>query len=417
MAENLNPFENMIKQVDKVAGMLKMDKNLVACLKAPKKTVIASLPVKMDDGSVQVFEAYRVLHSDAMGPGKGGVRFHQNVNLDEVKALSGWMTWKCAIAGIPYGGAKGGVTVDPTKLSESELERLSRRYVYAMIEELGHEKDIPAPDVNTNGQIMGWMVDTYCQLKGTSQRGSFTGKPINLGGSLGRPEATGRGVRFAAEVAAKNMGLEMKGARLIVQGFGNVGSITAKLMVKECGCKLIGVSDVFGAIYDENGLDIDKLLELAAKERTIKNYVGGKKMSNEEILEKECDILVPAALENVITGKNANNIKTKLLVEAANGPTTPDADKILSDKGVVLVPDVLANAGGVIVSYFEWVQNMDHYYWTEEKVNNELREKMFHNAQAVIDMAKKHKTDLRNAGYMIAMERVADVIKIRGIFP
>jgi glutamate dehydrogenase/leucine dehydrogenase len=417
MAETLNPFENMLKQVDKVATMLNMDQNLVACLKAPKKAITVSLPIKKDDGSVEVFEGYRVQYNDAMGPCKGGIRFHQNVNLDEVKALAGWMTWKCAVSGIPYGGGKGGVIVDPSKLSEAELERLSRRYIFSISDEIGVERDIPAPDVNTNGKIMGWMIDTYCQIKGTAQVGVLTGKPLNLGGSKGRVEATGRGVRFAAEVAAKNMGLEMKGARLIVQGFGNVGSVAAKLMVKECGCKIVGATDVNGGIYDANGLDIDKLLELNEKDRTIKNYPGGQRLSNEEIIEKECEILVPAALENVITSKNANNIKTKLVVEGANGPTTPEADKILSDKGIWVVPDILANSGGVIVSYFEWVQNIDHYYWPEERVNNELKDKMFNNTQAVVDMAKEYKTDLRTGAYMIAMERVGEAIKVRGIFP
>jgi len=417
MAETLNPFENMLKQVDKVAGMMNMDENIVKVLKAPMKSIFVSLPINKDDGSIEVFEGFRVQYNDALGPCKGGIRFHQGVSFDEVRALAGWMTWKCAVAGLPYGGGKGGVVVDPSKLSEKELERLARRYIYAISEEIGVEKDIPAPDVNTNPKMMGWMIDTYCRVKGTASIGVLTGKPINLGGSAGRVEATGRGVRFAAEVAAKNMGLDMKGARLIVQGFGNVGSVAAILLVKECGCRIIGASDVNGAIYDPNGLDIDELAELSEKERTIKNYSGGERLSNEELIEKECDIIVPAALENVITSKNANNIKTKLIVEGANGPTTPEADKILFDNGIWVVPDILANSGGVIVSYFEWVQNIDHYFWPEERVNNELKDKMFQNTQAVVDMAKEYNTDLRDGAYMIAMKRVSDAIKVRGIFP
>ncbi|PLX15327.1 MAG: glutamate dehydrogenase [Candidatus Muiribacterium halophilum] len=417
MAETLNPFENMKKQVDKVAGMMNMDENIVKILKSPMKSILVSLPINKDDGSIEVFEGFRVQYNDALGPCKGGIRFHQGVTIDEVRALAGWMTWKCAVSGLPYGGGKGGVIVDPSKLSEKELEKLARRYIYAISEEIGVEKDIPAPDVNTNPKMMGWMIDTYCRVKGTASIGVLTGKPINLGGSAGRVEATGRGVRFAAEVAAKNMGLDMNGARLIVQGFGNVGSIAARLMVKECGCKIVGASDVNGAIYDNNGLDIDKLIKLTETDGTIKNYDGGERISNEELIEKECEILVPAALENVITSKNAKNINTKLIVEGANGPTTPEADKILFEKGIWVVPDILANSGGVIVSYFEWVQNIDHYYWPEERVNNELKEKMFQNTQAVIDMAKKYNTDMRDGAYMIAMERVADGIKIRGIFP
>lgn len=417
MAETLNPFENMLKQVDKVAGMLNMDPNMVKVLKAPKKTVMVSLPIKKDDGSIEVYEGYRVQYNDALGPFKGGIRFHHGVTLDEVKALAGWMTWKCAVAGIPYGGGKGGVVCDPSTLSMSELERLSRRYIFSISDEIGVERDIPAPDVNTNPNVMGWMVDTFCQIKGTASVGIITGKPLNLGGSAGRVQATGRGVRFAAEVAAKNKGLDMKGARLIVQGFGNVGSVAADLMVNECGCKLVGASDVYGGIYDPNGLDVKKLVELVKRERTIKNYQGGQRMTNEEIIEQECEILSPCALENVITSKNADRIKAKLIVEGANGPTTPDADTVLNSKGIWVVPDILANSGGVIVSYFEWVQNIDHYYWPEDRVNNELKVKMFQNTQAVIDMAKEYKTDLRTGAYMIAMERVADAIKVRGIFP
>ncbi len=417
MAETLNPFENMLKQVDKVAGMLNMDPNMVKVLKAPKKTVMVSLPIKKDDGSIEVYEGYRVQYNDALGPFKGGIRFHHGVTLDEVKALAGWMTWKCAVAGIPYGGGKGGVVCDPSTLSMNELERLSRRYIFSISDEIGVERDIPAPDVNTNPNVMGWMVDTFCQIKGTASVGIITGKPLNLGGSAGRVQATGRGVRFAAEVAAKNKGLDMKGARLIVQGFGNVGSVAADLMVNECGCKLVGASDVYGGIYDPNGLDVKKLVELVKRERTIKNYQGGQRMTNEEIIEQECEILSPCALENVITSKNADRIKAKLIVEGANGPTTPEADTVLNSKGIWVVPDILANSGGVIVSYFEWVQNIDHYYWPEDRVNNELKVKMFQNTQAVIDMAKEYKTDLRTGAYMIAMERVADAIKVRGIFP
>lgn len=417
MAETLNPFENMLKQVDKVAGMLNMDPNMVKVLKAPKKTVMVSLPIKKDDGSIEVYEGFRVQYNDALGPCKGGIRFHHGVTLDEVKALAGWMTWKCAVSGIPYGGGKGGVVCDPSTLSMNELERLSRRYIFSISDEIGVERDIPAPDVNTNPNVMGWMVDTFCQIKGTASVGIITGKPLNLGGSAGRVQATGRGVRFAAEVAAKNKGLDMKGARLIVQGFGNVGSVAADLMVNECGCKLVGASDVYGGIYDPNGLDVKKLVELVKRERTIKNYQGGQRMTNEEIIEQECEILSPCALENVITSKNADRIKAKLIVEGANGPTTPEADTVLNSKGIWVVPDILANSGGVIVSYFEWVQNIDHYYWPEDRVNNELKVKMFQNTQSVIDMAKEYKTDLRTGAYMIAMERVADAIKVRGIFP
>ncbi|MGM0608787.1 MAG: Glu/Leu/Phe/Val family dehydrogenase [Candidatus Muiribacteriota bacterium] len=417
MAETMNPFENMCKQIDKVADMLDMDRNLVEILKAPKKSIGVSCPIKMDDGSIKVFDAYRVQYNDALGPCKGGIRFHHEVDLDEVKALAGWMTWKCAVAGVPYGGGKGGVACDISQFSESELERLARRFIYSIADDIGEHKDIPAPDVGTNPKIMGWMIDTYLQVKSSGTCAALTGKPLNLGGSEGRFEATGRGVRFSAEVAAKRMGLHLAGSNLIVQGFGNVGSIAADLMVKECGCKLVGASDVNGAFYDPNGLDVEKLVELLEKDGTIAAYSGGKKMTNAEMIEQDCDILVPAALANVITSENANNIKAKLIAEGANGPTTPEADKILFDKGVWIIPDILANAGGVIVSYFEWVQNMDYYYWTEERVNKDLKDKMDANTNRVIDRAVEHKTDLRTAAYMIAMEKVADVIKVRGVFP
>lgn len=412
----VNPLEVAHKQLDTAANYLHLDKRIHAILREPKRVVEVSIPVHMDDGSIQIFKGYRAQHCDAVGPTKGGIRFHQNVSLDEVKALSIWMTFKCGVVGLPYGGAKGGVIVDPQKLSAGELERLSRGYIRAIAPFVGADKDIPAPDVNTNGQIMAWMSDEYNEIKGHSEPGMLTGKPISVGGSLGRTAATGRGVMITAQEVAKELGIDITKAKVVVQGFGNVGSNAARLLAQEAGAKVIAVSDVYGGIYREDGLDLAAVDEAVRKYGTVTKTPGVKTISNEELLELPCDILVPAALENQITVDNAADIKAKVVVEAANGPTTPDADKILRDRHIVVVPDILANSGGVTVSYFEWVQNLSNFYWSEEEVNTRLKNMMVKAFHEVWDMYQEHQADvdMRTAAYMVSIKRVADAIKAKG---
>lgn len=412
----VNPLEVAHKQLDTAANYLHLDKRIHAILREPKRVVEVSIPVHMDDGSIQIFKGYRAQHCDAVGPTKGGIRFHQNVSLDEVKALSIWMTFKCGVVGLPYGGAKGGVIVDPQKLSAGELERLSRGYIRAIAPFVGADKDIPAPDVNTNGQIMAWMSDEYNEIKGHSEPGMLTGKPISVGGSLGRTAATGRGVMITAQEVAKELGIDITKAKVVVQGFGNVGSNAARLLAQEVGAKVVAVSDVYGGIYCEDGLDLAAVDEAVQKYGTVTKTPGVKAISNKELLELPCDILVPAALENQITVDNAADIKAKVVVEAANGPTTPDADKILRDRHIVLVPDILANSGGVTVSYFEWVQNLSNFYWSEEEVNTRLKNMMVKAFHEVWDMYQEHRADvdMRTAAYMVSIKRVADAIKDKG---
>ena len=416
-----NPYDNMLSVLDQAAGTLGLKQEQVVAFKYPERELKVSLPIKMDDGSVKVFEGYRVQHSTVRGPAKGGIRYHQNVEMDEVKALAGWMTLKCAVADIPYGGGKGGIVLDPTKLSAGELERLTRSFTIAIAPIIGPDKDIPAPDVNTNATIMAWMVDTYCTLTGKNDLGVVTGKPIALGGSKGRAEATGRGVMLATRELLKKLGRDMKGATVAVQGFGNVGMVSAQMLYNQ-GCKIVAVSDISGGYLNPNGFDIPTLSAYIMEQRgrLLKDApmpAGTTACDNEAVLACACDVLVPAALENQITGENADRIQAKAIVEGANGPTTVEADAILQKKGVAVVPDILANAGGVVVSYFEWVQNLQSYYWEEDRVNTELEAKMVSAFEAVYSAATKHNTTLRMGAYMTALGRLVEAAQLRGIWP
>ena len=408
-------FEDALKRVDAAADRLNLDENIYKILRKPKKQVIVSVPVEMDDGSIKVFDGYRVHYNVAMGPAKGGIRFHPNVTLDEVKTLAMWMTWKCAVANIPYGGAKGGIAVDPKKLSKKELERLTRRYIAEIIDLIGPDIDVPAPDVNTNPEIMGWIVDTYSMHMRRTVTSVVTGKPVFLGGSLGRKEATGRGVMLMVREAGKVFGLPIEKSTVAVQGFGNVGSIAASLIARQ-GAKVVALSDVNGGIYNKNGIDVDAALKKVAETGTVTGLAGTQPITNEELLELNVDYLVPAALENQITEKNADKIQAKIIVEGANGPTTTKADKILHDRGIILIPDILSNAGGVTVSYFEWVQDREGYFWKESVVNERLEEIMVKAFKDVYGMSKKYNETMRMGAYMLAIKRVADVTKARGIY-
>ena len=415
-----NPYENVLKVMDEAAQILGYSESDIEPLKYPERELKVSFPVVMDDGSTRVFEGYRIQHSTSRGPAKGGIRFHPAVNNDEVKALAAWMTFKCAVVNIPYGGGKGGVVCDPHELSERELRAITRRFTAAIMPLIGPDQDIPAPDVGSNAAVMGWMMDTYSMLKGHCVHGVVTGKPIELGGALGRNEATGRGVMFTTRNIMKKMGMEMKGTDVAVQGMGNVGSITAKLLHQE-GMKVVAVSDVSGGVYKKDGLDIPAILAYLGKDR--KNLLSGyeeegmTRITNEELLELPVTVLVPAALENQINGTNADKIQAKLIVEAANGPTAAEADPILNDKGVVIVPDILSNAGGVVVSYFEWVQNIQSVSWTEEEVNAKLERIMNNSFEAVYNIAQEKKVPLRTGAYLIAVDRVVKAKKARAIWP
>ena len=408
-------FGNVMKQFDEAAQRLNLSKELIEFIKMPRRSTIVHLPVRMDDGSFRLFPAYRVQHSIVRGPAKGGIRYHPDVTLDEVQALASWMTWKCAVVNIPFGGGKGGVVCDPQSMSEGELERLTRRYVADLMNVFGPEDDIPAPDVGTGPRVMAWFMDTYSMRYGHSVPGSVTGKPVNLGGSLGRPEATGRGVMITVREAAKHLGMELHGATGSVQGFGNVGSISARLL-EELGVKFTHVSDVTGAIENPNGIDIGTLIAYVEKKKTVIGFPGSKKISPEDVLYAKVDILIPAALENQITQANAKRINCKILGEGANGPTTPEADKILAKRGVLVIPDILCNAGGVTVSYFEWVQNRIGYAWTEDEVNRRLEEKMIAAFQDVLKTSLENKVEMRIGAYMLAIGRVMDVVTQRGIY-
>ena len=415
-----NPYENVLKVMDEAAQILGYSESDIEPLKYPERELKVSVPVVMDDGSTRVFEGYRIQHSTSRGPAKGGIRFHPAVNNDEVKALAAWMTFKCAVVNIPYGGGKGGVVCDPHELSERELRAITRRFTAAIMPLIGPDQDIPAPDVGSNAAVMGWMMDTYSMLKGHCVHGVVTGKPIELGGALGRNEATGRGVMFTTRNIMKKMGMEMKGTDVAVPGMGNVGSITAKLLHQE-GMKVVAVSDVSGGIYKKEGLDIPAILAYLGKDR--KNLLSGyeedgmTRITNEELLELPVTVLVPAALENQINGTNADKIQAKLIVEAANGPTAAEADPILNEKGVVIVPDILSNAGGVVVSYFEWVQNIQSVSWTEEEVNAKLERIMNNSFEAVYNIAQEKKVPLRTGAYLIAVDRVVKAKKARAIWP
>lgn len=416
MSKKVNPYDICVRQFDKVADFLKLEPGIREFLIKPKRQLIVSIPVELDDGSYVVFDGYRVQHNIARGPAKGGIRFHQDVTLDEVKALATWMTWKCAVVNVPFGGAKGGVACDPTKMSGKEIERLTRRFTAEISIIIGPEKDIPAPDVNTNAQTMSWIMDTFSLLRGYSVPGVVTGKPLFIGGSLGRDAATGRGVMFVVKEAAKKLELDPAETKVIVQGFGNVGS-NAALLLEELGFKIVGICDVYAAAYNENGIDIKRAVDYVHSTGKVVDLPDAKQVSHEEFLTLPCDILVPAALEAQITEENAGKIKAKIIAEGANGPTTPEADEILYDKGVLVIPDILANAGGVTVSYFEWVQDLMAHYWTESEVNSKLEKIMKDAFNQVYNSATAQKISMRDAAYILAVARVAEATRIRGIYP
>ena len=412
----IDAFEAAQIQLEKAVSKMSLDPNILVQLKKPERVLVVSIPVKMDNGAVKVFTGFRSQYNTARGPAKGGVRYHPDVSLDEVKALSAWMTWKCAVVGIPYGGAKGGVICNPKEMSDGELERLSRRYIYEISSIIGPKKDIPAPDVYTTPKIMGWYVDTYNKLTGEASFSTITGKPLELWGSEGRGEATARGLSYTIEVAAEKLKIDPLGATVVIQGYGNAGSISAKLLRKQ-GYKIIAVSDSKGGAYNPQGIDPSEILDYKIKTSTVKGFPKAKFISNKDLLEIECDVLVPAALEGVITEKNANNIKAKIIAEAANGPTTPEADEILYQRGVFIIPDILANAGGVTVSYFEWIQGLYGYFWNEERVNRRLKKLMVKAFNEVLKLAQKEKIDNRTAAYIYAISKVAEAMKVRGIWP
>jgi glutamate dehydrogenase (NAD(P)+) len=417
-SDKINPLDMAIKQVDIAAEKLNLDPGLCEKIKHTKRELIVHFPVKMDDGSVKIFTGYRVQHNVTRGPGKGGIRYHPDVDLDEVRALAMWMTWKAAVVNIPFGGAKGGVQCDPKNMSSQELENMTRRFTWEIAMMIGPEQDIPAPDVYTNPQVMAWIMDTYSILKGYSVPGVVTGKPLELGGSLGRFEATGKGVFITAQEAARHLKMPMKGARVAIQGSGNVGGIAAQYFDRG-GARVIAISDSKGAVYNKKGLNISKVLECKKKYYCVitPEAKAGEEITNEELLELDCDILVPSALESQITDKNGPKIKAKIIAEGANGPTTPEADKILHDKGVFVVPDILANAGGVTVSYFEWVQNLQELLWSEEEISERLTRILKRSFAEVLNISKKNKVDMRTAALMLGIGRVAEATKLRGIYP
>lgn len=409
-------YENVLKDLDTVAKIIDLDPGIHEILKKPTMEVHVSVPIHMDDGSIKVFDGFRVRHNEARGPTKGGIRFHPNVDIDEVRALATLMTWKCAVVGIPYGGAKGGIRCNPPEMSRKELERLTRRYTYQLLKFIGHDTDIPAPDVFTNEDTMAWMMDTYSMMSGHTSLGVVTGKPVSMGGSEGRREATGRGVVFVTDEYAKHHDINLSKCTAAIQGFGNVGSVAADYL-HQLGVKVIAASDVFGGIRNPNGLDIPKLLEHQAKTGKIIDFPGAENVDGMSVLEEKVDILVPAALERQITMDNVDKIKARLIVEGANGPTSPAAEEVLTKNGIVVVPDFLANAGGVIVSYFEWVQDLSSYFWNKDRVNAELQMVICRALNDVLKVQKEKKLTIRQAAYCIAIDRVAMAIDKRGLFP
>ena len=410
-----NPFEGMMSRFDRAAELLDLEPGIYKILRNPEKQLIVSVPVQLDNGEVEVFTGYRVLYNTSRGPAKGGIRFDMKVTLEEVKALAAWMTWKCAVVNLPFGGAKGGVVCDPLGMSVGELERVTRRYTKGIISLLGPDTDVPAPDVNTNERVMAWVMDTYSMHVGRTENAVVTGKPVEMGGSLGRKEATGRGCMLVTREALEHLGLKMQGATMAVQGFGNVGSIAAKLMARE-GCKVVAISDRWGAYHNAKGIDVDAAIAYVDKHRTLEGFTGGDAIDSEELLTLDVDVLVPAALENVITTKNAPKVRAKVICEGANGPTTAAADPILDEKGIFVIPDILANAGGVTVSYFEWVQDRMGYFWSEADVNQRLAGIMTRSFQDVLQLSKQHKVNMRTAAYMVSISRVATVHRLRGIY-
>jgi glutamate dehydrogenase (NAD(P)+) len=415
LEQELNPWEAQAARFDYAAQKLNLDDGLWKILRYPNREIIVHIPVAMDDGRIEVFTGFRVQHSIARGPAKGGVRYSPDVTLDEVRALASWMTWKCAVVNIPFGGAKGGIIVDPKKLTNTELERLTRRYTAELIEFIGPEKDVPAPDMNTNEQTMAWMMDTYSMHMRQTVTAVVTGKPINIGGSRGRREATGRGVMINCDEALRKFNIARESCRVIVQGFGNVGSNAAKLMA-DAGYKIIGIAEYNGGLYNRNGINIDALLEYRDRNKGIVGFNGAEPADSKELLVTDCDILIPAATENVITSQNAGSIKARILCEGANGPTTAAADEILADKRVFVIPDILANAGGVTASYFEWVQDRQGYFWKESAVNEQLEFILKEAFESVVHFSDTHRVNNRIAAYMLAISRVAHTIKLRGIY-
>ena len=416
MAEHGAIFGAMLQEFNEAARIVNLEPGIWNILTHPKRQIIVSCPVQMDNGEIEVFTGYRVQYNITLGPAKGGIRYHPDVSLDEVTALAAWMTWKCAVAHIPFGGAKGGIVCDPTKMSRRELEALTRRYVAEIVDNIGPEKDVPAPDVNTNDQIMAWVMDTYSMHVGHTATAVVTGKPIEMGGSLGRREATGRGVMIVTLEAAKHVGLDIKGLRIGIQGFGNVGSVSADLLAK-AGAKIVAVTDWKGGVYSERGLDIPKLLEFAAThDKTVDGFPGGDRIANDKLWGLDVDVLIPAALENQITIENASSIKAKIITEGANGPTTPDAHSYLHGRGVFIIPDILANSGGVTTSYFEWVQDRYGYFWEEKDVNERLEKKMCEAFEAVLKTSIKYEVDMRTAAYIVAIQRVGTVTRMRGMY-
>ena len=409
-------WESALKQLDDAARTMNLDPGVHEVLRNPRRALEVSVPTRMDDGSIRVFKGYRVHHSTSRGPSKGGIRYHPAVTLDEVKALAMWMTWKCAVVGIPFGGAKGGVVVDPGSLSMGELQRMTRRYASEILPFIGPERDIPAPDLGTNEQVMAWIMDTYSTREGYSVPGVVTGKPLSIGGSAGRQQATARGVMYITLATLKHLGMSVEDARVVVQGFGNVGGGTVDLL-HEMGCKIVGVSDVKGGVYNADGLSPAGLRAQETAAGSITGYEGGDSITNEELLELDCDVLIPAAIENQITDENAERVKAAVIVEGANGPTTPEADDILLDRGIPIVPDILANAGGVTVSYFEWVQDLQAYSWEEDEVNDRLRLIMEKSYVAVLNLAEEKKIPMRVAATMLGVGRVAEAHQTRGLYP
>jgi glutamate dehydrogenase (NAD(P)+) len=416
LLEELNPFEIAKQQFNRAADYLDLEPSMRHVLESAKRQLIVSIPVKMDGGEVQVFEGYRVQHNIARGPAKGGIRYHPNVTLDEVKALASWMTWKCATVGIPYGGGKGGVICDPKSLSKNELERLTRRYAFEIAPIIGPDRDIPAPDVYTDEQTMAWIMDTISMVRGHTELGVVTGKPISLGGSQGRKEATARGCLYALREACKVRKMSLRGARVAVHGFGNAGANIARL-VAEDGARVVAACDSKAGIYAESGIDVPAALKHKAVTNSLAGLKGTKELSPEDIIEVDCDILLPSALENAITLSNVGRVKAKIIAELANGPTTPGADRVLADRDVFLVPDILANAGGVTVSYYEWVQDQNSFFWTEQQINETLEQTMKSAFRAVHNTAQRYDTDMRTGAYILAVDRVAEATSVRGIFP
>jgi len=409
-------FGAMLQEFDGAARILNLEPGIWRILTNPKRQIIVSCPIQMDNGEIEVFTGYRVQYNITLGPAKGGIRYHPGVTLDEVTALAAWMTWKCAVAHIPFGGGKGGVICDPTKMSKREIEALTRRYVAEIVDAIGPEKDVPAPDVNTDAQIMAWVMDTYSMHVGHTTTSVVTGKPVELGGSLGRREATGRGVMIVTRESCKHVGIAINNATVAIQGFGNVGSISAELIANETGAKIVAVTDWKGGIYNNAGLDIPKLMAYVQQKKTVDGFSGGEPLASSDLFKLDVDVLIPAALENQITVQNAGDIKARIIVEGANGPTTPDANRLLCDRGVFIVPDILANSSGVTTSYFEWVQDRYGYFWSEKEVNERLEAKMEEAFNAVLQTSIKYRVDMRTAAYIVAISRVATVTRMRGMY-